>query len=325
MGVCPAVGGNQCLASAVMDVGAPMSCRGSRLANCRVRGERELLDDPDRSLHAELGLFAAILGAKDACEDVDAWALSDQFLLDSASREWSGELREADPELGGFLVVGGTKQGDQPSGVVGVLDANPLDRVYEEAAVLESHELAVVKRARTAEREVDRADCRAWPRKRPRRRRLTDHERGVRGVGVAAAQIVHEVVARLQGRLGRGGSLVGADVEHDRAVRVEVVEIPVVGVDRRGALGKAENCTPGLRRISTGSVCLTLTFEMMFTAPDWSAPLTRTDRPFRVSVSVGRPELVARLTDITPTIDATTLRIAAVLVIGFIAALRGAT
>ena len=82
-----------------------------------------------------------------------------------------------------------------------------------------------------------------------------------------------------------------------------------------------------MRRISTGSVCLTLTLETTFTAPDWSAPLTATDRPFRVSVSVGSPELAALVTDVMPTakIDATAPRMATALPIGFIATLPVAT
>ncbi len=43
-----------------------------------------LPDDPDRSLHAELCLFASVLGAQDAGEDVDTWPLVDQLLLDAA-------------------------------------------------------------------------------------------------------------------------------------------------------------------------------------------------------------------------------------------------
>jgi hypothetical protein len=93
------------------------------------------------------------------------------------------------------------------------------------------------------------------------------------------------------------------------------------------AWAKTETGTPGLRRISTGSVCLALTLEMTFTAPDWSAPLTRSDRPFRVSVSVGRPELAALLTDALPTatIDAAAPRMATALPPALIAILPDAT
>ena len=93
------------------------------------------------------------------------------------------------PSFGASLSLAARSRAVSRLAVCGVLDADPLDRVHEEAVVLESHELAVVKRARTAEREVDRADCRARPGKRRRMRRLTDHERGVRRVGVAAAEV----------------------------------------------------------------------------------------------------------------------------------------
>jgi hypothetical protein len=42
------------------------------------------LDDPDRSLHAELGLLAAVLGAKGAGEDVCARLLGDELLPNAA-------------------------------------------------------------------------------------------------------------------------------------------------------------------------------------------------------------------------------------------------
>jgi hypothetical protein len=43
-----------------------------------------LPDDSDRAFHTELSLFAAVLGAQDAGEDVDAGSLVDQLLLDAA-------------------------------------------------------------------------------------------------------------------------------------------------------------------------------------------------------------------------------------------------
>ena len=62
-------------------------------------------------------------------------------------------------------------------------------------------------------------------------------------------------------------------------------------------------------------------------APDWSGPLTITERPFRASRSVGRSELIALVADVTPTarIEAPAARIAAALVIALIALLPGAT
>ena len=83
------------------------------LGHHRARTESErssLPDDLDRALHSELGVLAAVLGAQDAGEDVDAWRLVDQLLLDSARRQRAGELREADPELRGLLVLGGPQQ-----------------------------------------------------------------------------------------------------------------------------------------------------------------------------------------------------------------------
>src|SRR4051812_31898944 len=93
------------------------------------------------------------------------------------------------------------------------------------------------------------------------------------------------------------------------------------------AWAKAENGTPGLRRISTGSVCLTLAVETTFTAPDWSGPLTTTDLPLRASVSVGSTGLAALLADVMPTprIDATAPRMAVALVMALIAMLPGVT
>ena len=43
-----------------------------------------LPDDLDGAFHAELSLFAAVLGAQDAGEDVYAGRLVDQLLLDAA-------------------------------------------------------------------------------------------------------------------------------------------------------------------------------------------------------------------------------------------------
>jgi hypothetical protein len=74
-------------------------------------------------------------------------------------------------------------------------------------------------------------------------------------------------------------------------------------------------------------VCLTLTVETTFTAPDWRRPLTPIERPFRASRSVGKPELAALVADVTPTarIHAPAARLAAVLVIALIASLPAVT
>ena len=105
----------------------------------------------------------------------------------------SGELI---PSFGASLSLAARSR-RQPSGGLGVLDADPLDRVHEEASVLESHELAIVELARPAEPEVDRGDRRTRLRQRRGVRRGRDHERRVGRIGARAAQVDGEIVARL--------------------------------------------------------------------------------------------------------------------------------
>jgi hypothetical protein len=83
-------------------------------------------------------VFAAVLGAHDADEEIDAGSLVDQLLLGAAWREWAGEFRGADPDLLGLVVVAREQQSGEVFGGFGVLDADPLDLMYEEAAVLEA-------------------------------------------------------------------------------------------------------------------------------------------------------------------------------------------
>ena len=94
------------------------------------------------------------------------------------------------PSFGACLSLAARSRAVSRLAVVAFLTPIPwLDGCTEKAAVLESDQLAVVKRARAAERELDRADCRVRHGKRHRLWRLTDHESGVRGVGIAATEV----------------------------------------------------------------------------------------------------------------------------------------
>ncbi len=78
---------------------------------------------------------------------------------------------------------------------LGVVYADPLDLVHEEAGVFKPHELAVVERLWAAEPEVDRVDRRVRLWQRGRVCGLADREGGVGWVGAGAAEIDRDVIA----------------------------------------------------------------------------------------------------------------------------------